>query len=176
MFNDYTSIGSPSHQESPYEFKVHAIEAAWKFDPIVFWLDSSMVRVGDLTIAEEIIKTEGYLFQEAGHYVRDWTQDETLKYFGLTRQTDYLMFSAGMLGLNKNNELAVRWFEKWKQSALDGHFRGPWSSHRHDMSCGSIIAEQLGMKYKRGGSLMAYLGPGYAEPEKNIIFTCQGMA
>ena len=35
MLNDYVSIGSPPHRESPYQFKVHAIESAMKLDPVV---------------------------------------------------------------------------------------------------------------------------------------------
>lgn len=175
MLSDYLSIGSPSHSESPYAFKLHAIEEAWKFDDIILWADSSMKLVGDLSKIENIIKEEGYFFQEAGHYVRDWSTDETLKYFGLTRETNYLMFIAGLVGLNKNNPLAMQFFSEWKQSEVDGHFRGPWDRHRHDMLCGSVVAEKLGMKYKRGGSYIAYLGPGYSTPEPGIVFTCQGL-
>lgn len=175
MLNDYTAINSPTHQESPYEFKVWAIEAALQLDDVALWADSSMKLVGDLSKIEKIIIEDGYFFQEAGHYVRDWSTDETLKYFGLTRETNYLMFIAGLIGINKNNLLAMQWFKEWKKSAIDGHFRGPWDRHRHDMLCGSIVAEELGMKYKRGGSFIAYLGPGYSDPEPGIVFTCQGL-
>lgn len=175
MLSDYTAIGSPTHSESPYAFKLYAIEAAFEMDDIVLWADSSMKLVGDLSRIENIIKEEGYFFQEAGHYVRDWSTDETLKYFGLTRETNYLMFIAGLVGLNKNNPLAMQFFKEWKQSEADGHFRGPWDRHRHDMLCGSVVAEKLGMKYKRGGSYIAYTGPGYSAPEKDIVFTCQGL-
>lgn len=175
MFDNYVTIDSPTHSASPYQFKVHSIEAALELDDIVLWADSSMKLVGDLSKIEKIIIEEGYFFQEAGHFVRDWSTDETLKYFGLTRKTNYLMFIAGLIGVNKNNRIAMQWFKEWKQSAIDGHFRGPWDRHRHDMLCGSVIAEKLGMKYKRGGSFIAYLGPGYSDPEPGIVFTCQGL-
>jgi hypothetical protein len=61
------------------------------------------------------------------------------------------------------------------QSEKDGHFKGPWDRHRHDMVCGSILAEKHGMKYQRGGSYIAYIGPGYQPPEPGIVFTCQGI-
>jgi hypothetical protein len=175
MLNDYVSIGSPSHQESPYAFKLYAIEAAFELDDIVLWADSSMKLVGDLLKIEKIIKSDGYFLQEAGHYVRDWSTDETLKYFGLTRETNYLMFIAGLVGLDKNNSLAMQFFNDWKTSEKDGHFKGPWNLHRHDMTCGSIVAEKLNMKYQKGGEYVAYVGPGYSTPNKDVVFTCQGL-
>ncbi|MES1222925.1 MAG: hypothetical protein ABUT20_45960 [Bacteroidota bacterium] len=175
LFDKYQAIGSPSHQESPYEFKIHAIEKAFERDNIVLWCDASMYCVGDLSIIENIIKQDGYFMSEAGHYVRDWCKPETLQYFGITKETDFIMFSAGFLGLDKTNGTAMEWFAKWKQSALDGHFKGDWSNHRHDMTCGSIIAQQMGMKFQRGGQHMSYIGPGYSTPEPNSVFHLQGM-
>jgi hypothetical protein len=175
MLSDYVSLGSPDHSDSPYAFKCYAIESALNYDDIVIWADSSMKLVGDLSKIETIIKEDGYFFQEAGHYVRDWCMPETMKYFGLTKETNYLMFIAGLIGINKNNPLAMQWFKEWKQSEKDGHFKGPWDRHRHDMVCGSILAEKHGMKYQRGGSYIAYIGPGYQPPEPGIVFTCQGI-
>lgn len=177
MFDDYTAIGSPTHQESPYEFKVHAIEEASKFDPVVLWLDSSIWLVGDLGKIEDIILSRGYFMEEAGHWVRDWCKPETKEYFGLTEEElkVFNMFSAGLLGLDFNNPNARSWFDQWKQSAVDGHFRGDWSNHRHDMTCGSIIAQRMGFKYERGGSHMAYIGPGYSKPEPGVVFHLQGI-
>lgn len=176
MFDKYESIGSPTHQQSPYQFKIHAIEQALNFDPIVLWVDSSMYRVGDLSKIEEIIKRDGYFMEEAGHYVKDWCKPETRAWFELKPEEDkFIMFSAGLLGLNFNNPDAKLWFAAWKVAALNGHFKGDWSNHRHDMTCGSIIAQRMGFKYQRGGSHMAYIGPGYSEPEKDVIFLLQGI-
>lgn len=175
MLKNYQEIASPTHKQSPYQFKIHAIQRAWQQDNIILWVDSSMYLVGDLSLIENIIKRDGYFMEEAGHYVRDWCNGRTLDYFGITRQTDYLMFSAGLLGLDSNNPLALKFFELWKKAAEDGHFQGDWSTHRHDMTCGSIVASQLGMKYQRGGSHMSYIGPGYSAPEAGSVFHCQGL-
>lgn len=175
MLNDYTSIGSPTHSQSPYEFKVHAIEKAFEFDPVVLWADSSFWLVGDLTKIEDVIKRKGYFMEESGHYCRDWCKPETKKYFRLPDDSPYTMFSAGLLGLDRNNPDAWEWFVHWKLSALDGHFAGSWENHRHDMVCGSIIAQGMGFTYERGGSHMAYIGPGYSEPEKDVCFYLQGL-
>jgi hypothetical protein len=181
MFHDYGFIGSPTHQASPYEFKIHAIEKALLEDDIVLWVDASMYRVGDLGKIETLIQEDGYFMEEAGHYVGRWTNAHTRNYFKLTDQESIqetggmIMFSAGLLGLNLKSEVAMKWFYQWKESALAGCFAGSWEDHRHDMTCGSIIAQRLGMKYQRGGSHLSYVGPGYGRPEEGTVFLCQGM-
>ena len=180
MYDNYQDIGSPTHAESPYEFKIHAIEKALQKDDIVLWCDASMFCVGDLSVIENIIKTDGYFMEEAGHYVGRWTNEHTRKYFNLTEleaeqnEKGLIMFTAGLLGLNQKSEVAMKFFAEWKASALAGCFRGDWADHRHDMTCGSIIAQRLGMKYQGGASHMAYLGPGYGAPPPAMVFYCQG--
>jgi hypothetical protein len=173
IFNDYQP-GWPTHQDSPYEFKIHAIREALKLDDIVLWADSSMFRVGDLSAIETIIKKEGYFMEEAGHYVDNWCNDHTRKYFNLT-EPGFIMFSAGLLGLNKNFPPAMDFLDQWEASAKAGCFRGSWEDHRHDMTCASIIASRLGFKYQRGGTYLAYIGPGYSTPKDTVVFHCQGM-
>lgn len=181
MLSDYTSINSPTHQESPYEFKCHAIKEASKFDRVVLWMDASMYVRGDLGKIEQIIIDEGYFFEEAGHYVGRWTNDFTKKYFNLTEEETkqgpggMLMFSAGLLGINFNFTRSRIFFDTWLQAAKDGCFKGDWSNHRHDMTVASIIAEKLGMKYQRGGSHLSYVGPGYSQPEPGSVVYCQGI-
>lgn len=177
MLNDYTVINSPTHQQSPYEFKIHAIEKAYGFDQIVLYCDASMYAVGDLSKIEAIIKNKGYFMQEAGHWVRDWCKPKTKEWFDLKPEEEatFKMFSPGLLGLDFNNPDAQLWFSAWKISALNGHFKGSWTNHRHDMTCGSIIAQRMGFEYERGGSLMAYIGPGYAEPEPGVVVYAQGI-
>jgi hypothetical protein len=181
MLSDYVSIGSPTHAESPYEFKCHAIEKASKLDPVVLWMDSSMYVKGDLSKIEKIILEDGYFMEEAGHYVGRWTNDFTKKYFNLSEEEikqdtgGMIMFSAGLLGLNFNFTQSRIFFSSWLQAAKDGCFRGDWSDHRHDMSVASIIAEKIGMKYQRGGSHLSYVGPGYSKPEVGSVVYCQGI-
>src|SRR5688572_21376276 len=99
MLSDYTSINSPTHSESPYEFKVHAIEKAFEFDDIVLWMDASMYVHGDMSKIEKIIQEEGYFMEEAGHYVKTWCNDHCKKVMNFNQfgdEEDYLMFSAGL--------------------------------------------------------------------------------
>lgn len=174
MIREYLP-GWRKHNESPYEFKINAIEKAFEMDDVVLWVDSSMYLIGDLSKIETIIKTDGYFMEEAGHYVNTWCNAHTREYFKLTHEENYIMFSAGLLGLDQSSTIAMDFFNQWKASALSGCFRGDWKDHRHDMTCGSIIAQRLGMKYQRGGSHMAYIGPGYSKPEAGVVFYLQGI-
>lgn len=173
--NNYKEIDSPTHENSPYNFKIGTIKKAAQIDPVVLWCDSSMYLKGDIKLIQNIIERDGYFMEEAGHYVKDWCDEPTLKYFGIDRSTDFLMFSAGLLGLDFNSVIAKEFFELWERAAHDGHFRGSWKTHRHDMTCGSIIASQLGMKYQTGGTHLAYIGAGYNTPKDGVVFYCQGM-
>jgi len=176
-FSKYEEIGSPTHGESPYQFKIHAIEKGLEVDPIVLWCDASLWRVGDLGKIEAIIKEKGYFMEEAGHWVRDWCKPETKEWFSLTQDelSRFNMFSAGLLGLDFNNPDALSWFTAWRVSAQAGHFKGSYSNHRHDMTCGSIIAQRMGFTYQRGGSHLSYIGNGYARPEEGTVFHLQGI-
>lgn len=180
MLDSYEAIDSPSHSVSPYEFKCHAIKAALELDPIVLWMDASMYRVGDMSKIENIIINQGWFFEEAGHWVGSWTNQFSRDYMKLTEEESKVpgglfMFSAGLLGLNRNNETAMTFLEQWTQAAKAGCFRGDWKDHRHDMSIGSIIAQRLGMRYERGGSHLSYIGPGYSQPESGSVIYCQGV-
>lgn len=180
-FQNYSDIGSPTHQESPYEFKLWAIDKAFEKDNIVLWVDSSMYRVGDLNKIQTIIARDGYFMEEAGHWVGKWTNAHAREYFKLTDEEaknetgGITMFSAGLLGLNLKSELAMQFFYEWKESAKAGCFKGDWKDHRHDMTCASIVASRLGMKYQTGGSHLAYIGPGYSQPQNGVVFHCQGV-
>jgi hypothetical protein len=181
MINNYSEIGSPTHQQSPYEFKIHAIDKALEHDDIVLWVDSSAWLVGDLKVIENIIKTDGFFGSEAGHYAGRWTNQHTRNYFKVTaeemQQNEHgiKLFSAGLLGINLKSEKAMQFFYEWRESAKAGCFRGDWQDHRHDMTCASIIASRLGFKYQRGGQHMSYIGPGFGEPETDSVFYFQGL-
>lgn len=181
IYKNYQEIGSPSHKESPYQFKIHAIEKASKLDRVVLWCDSSLWLVGDLSKIEDIILRDGFFGSEAGHYVGRWTNDFTKQYFQLTSDelhqgdTGMIMFSAGLLGLDFSNPVGIEFFRRWKASALAGCFKGSFENHRHDMSCASIIAQRMGLKFQRGGQHLSYIGDGYTTPEPDSVFHLQGL-
>lgn len=173
-FTNEQSIGSPSHESNPYAFKIYAIEEARRrgFTQIL-WLDSSIIFVKNAKPIFDWVEEKGYFFEEAGHWVGSWCNDRTLEYFNISREEAMKMpmFSAGFTGLDFSNPIAIEFFNKWKQSMLDGQFIGDWSNHRHDMTCASIIANQMDMvkNYSSGGQYFAYIGGGYTEPKDSVI-------
>lgn len=181
MLSDYTSIGSPTHSESPYAFKLYAIEAAWKFDPIALWMDASMYVKGDLSKIEKIIIQDGLFAEEGGHYAGRWTNQFTRDYFKVTDEEMFqgpggiTLFSAGLLGIDRDNPKAYEFFTQLKAAGEAGCFKGSWLDHRHEMTSASIIATRMGFKYQRGGSHLSYLGPGYSQPEPTSVVMCQGV-
>jgi len=98
------------------------------------------------------------------------------------------LFSAGFMSLDRTSPMAMEFFYQWKKSMEAGMFIGDWSNvnktesqdarcqgHRHDLSCASIIAYQLGMQLESGGTYMAYIGDVYGEPNKTVIFHAKGI-
>jgi hypothetical protein len=174
------SVGSPYHQNNPYAFKLYAIEYARQmgFDKIL-WVDASVVFVKHSKPIFDWIENKGFFFEEAGHLVGTWCNDRTLEYFGISRDeaNQMPMFSAGFTGLDFANPIAVEFFDKWKQSMLDGQFLGEWSNHRHDMTCASIIANKMGLlkDYSSGGNYFAYVGSGYGEQKESVICNLLGV-
>jgi len=174
------AVGSPSHEKNPYAFKIYAIEDAYKMGfTKVLWLDSSIVFVKNSKPIFDWIDEKGFFFEEAGHWTGSWSNDRTLDYFKITREEAMTMpmFSAGFTGLDLNNPITMEFFQRWKQSMLDGQFVGEWSNHRHDMTCASIIANQMGLhkQYSGGGNYFAYIGGGYSQPKSSVICYLQGL-
>lgn len=178
-YTDEKQVGAPKHSENMYAFKIYAIDAvrAMGYTQIL-WLDSSVYAVANVQPVFDVIEQEGYIMQEAGHYVGDWCNERTLRYFGITREeaNKMLMYgNAGFLGLNFDNDLAAEFFKGWKIAMEDGQFIGDWSDHRHDMTCGSIIANDLGMKYKKGDEWLQYAGIYDKIANDTIIFKAAGL-
>lgn len=150
----------PPHDHTPYGMKVKAIEWAINegYDRIM-WLDSSVWAIRYPKNHFDAIAQQGYYMVDSGWVCDQWTNDNCLNYFGLTRDKagDIPMISAGILGLSMRHEIAREFFAQWKNAMNAGAFRGSWTAdpnegsgdryrgHRHDQSCASIIAHRLGM-------------------------------
>jgi hypothetical protein len=173
-FTSESEVGAPFHGENPYAFKVYAIEKVRDMGYTqVLWLDASCYAVKNVSPIFDWIKENGIFMEAAGHWTGSWSNDSTLGYFGITREQamQMPMFSAGFLGFDFEQEVSKEFFQKWKNAMLSGCFKGEWSNHRHDMTCGSIIACQMGLDkiYSEGGNYLAYRGEGYAEPKESVL-------
>lgn len=183
---DESSVGAPYHflngkPHNPYAFKVYCFRKALKAGyRKILYLDSSVFAVRNVQPAFDIIDRDGYLMQEAGHYLKNWINDDALQYFGISRSAldGVIMYgNAGLLGLDFNTEIARTFFEKWEKSMQAGMFKGSWDDHRHDMACGSMIAWLMYMdkKYVKGDQLLEYAH--WDAPIKNdsIVFKAAGL-
>ena len=181
LANDTSILNCEPHKTNPYAFKIAAIDRAidvFKADQVI-WVDSSMVAVKNPAPVINRLSEIGVFMEESGHYVSDWCNNFTLNYFGITRAqaSEMTMFSAGFTGIDFTTEIGCKFFNRWKESMQAGCFKGDWSNHRHDMSAGSIIANQMGLRqhYSTGGTFLAYVGPGYAKPKESAVFHLIGL-
>ena len=186
------SIGAPLHSENPYAFKIYAwYEAIRQGYTHILWLDSSCFAIKNTKPIFDKIDQQGYIMQEAGHLAGTWTNDNALAYFGISRDQAMKMpcyGNAGFLGLKINDPWPNHFFTTWAHSMDAGMFKGAWTNedhsqspderckgHRHDMSCGSIIANDLGMKYESGQSWLQYGGVFDEVLNDSIIIKAQGL-
>lgn len=185
-FDDHRNFGSPPHGEVPYAFKTFALKYCMDkgYDAAIF-ADSSIFAVKPWKPVVDILMDQGYYVEEAGHLAGTWTKDSALERLGIDRDAAMKipMFSAGFTCLNFRNKIAVDFLERWHSFACDGDsFKGTWGNengqmskdprckgHRHDMSIGSIVAWQMGMKLGSGGHFLAYIGKGYGAPQETVI-------
>jgi hypothetical protein len=78
--------------------------------------------------------------------------------------------------------------DMWEQSMNAGCFKGAWNNgnlsesederckgHRHDMTCGSIIANKLGMVYQSGNEILQYKEQKEPAMNDTIIFGGHGI-
>jgi hypothetical protein len=179
LFTHEFEVESPLHAENPYAFKIYCIERMRQMGyDLVLWLDASCYPIKNVQPIFDWIEEKGFFMEEAGHWAGRWTNDETLAYFNITREeaNKIPLYSAGFTGINFQNETGVKYFELWKKAMHDGYFKGSWENHRHDMTCGSIIAYQMGITkdFSSGGNYFAYIGEAYGTPKDSVIFYVAG--
>lgn len=174
------SVGAPKHSDNPYAFKIYAIEHARKMGyNQILWLDASVYPVKDITPVFDWISRNGVFLEEAGHWVGSWCPESVLKYFFISKEEAMKMpmFAAGYCGFDFRCADTIYFFELWKQAMIDGMFKGSWEEHRHDMTCGSILAHELGLteKYSPGGQFFAYIGEVFGEPKETVVCHLRGL-
>jgi hypothetical protein len=188
-FINENSVGSPLHSEVPFAFKIHCVQkAADAGYEKVLWLDSSCYAIQNTRPIFDEIEKDGFIFQDAGHYLRTWTNDRTLEYFGIAPDEAMgikMIGNAGFLGFNLSNPKGTELFQRWKQAMLDGQFNNSpvpcaderFREHRWDMSCSSAIVYKMGLSHlmKRGDEWLQYAGPFDRVLNETIVLKAQGM-
>lgn len=183
--------GCPTHQEVPYGFKPHLIEAARQQGyEVVLWLDASMMAIRHPAPVFEHILVHGHLFEATWEDVSrqpwklgQWSTDAFLVHHGVTRDEamQIPLFSAGFTGLDLRRERSQEFLRQWLALSGDGiSFHGPWydkgadpryQGHRHDMSAGALLAHRMGMEVTRP----RFMDYAVAVPMATACFVCCGM-
>lgn len=178
-FNSESEVLSPLHKDNPYAFKIYAISSLREmgYDQIL-WLDASVFPVKNVEPVFDWLTEKGIFLEEAGHYAGTWSPQYVLDYFGITKEQamQMPMFAAGYCGFDFRNPISIEFFAEWKESMLNGMFKGGWDVTRHDMTCGSIIANKQGLLplFSSGGQFFAYIGESYGEPKESVCFHLKG--
>jgi hypothetical protein len=176
--NEFQINGCPKHSVNPYAFKPYAfIQAMSKDYDVVFWMDASCYLIKDIQPILDIVERDGYFMHEAGHWAGTWSNDNSLSYFGLTREEAMKipMFTAGCFGLNLKSEIGLKFLSQWLDAANAGVFKGSHTDHRHDMTCGSIIANRLEMKFQFGQDYLQYGAPETPVNNETVTIKLQGI-
>lgn len=162
-FNSFAEIGSPTHAESPYAFKLYSLEAARKrgYD-IVIWCDSPnrLVRPIEPWIVE--IEQRGVYLQRDGWMIGQWANDKALATFGLTRDEALKLPNTYgcIMAFDFRNPVTHTFLRRLRECSDAGLFRGKWKNsektesqderclgHRHDQTCAELVANELGIEH-----------------------------
>lgn len=179
-FKSESEVAAPPHSDNPYAFKIYAIETVRNlgYDQIL-WLDASVYAVKPIQPVFDWLDKNEVFMEEAGHWAGTWSPDYVLNYFKITKEQAMKMpmFSAGFTGIDFRTFTGQEFFIRWQNAMQEGMFKGSWSNHRHDLTCASIIANQMGLvdRYSPGGQFFAYVGPGYREPKESAVFHLKGV-
>lgn len=159
VFHDVADIGSPPHSQSPYSFKVYAVQRVRSLGyETIFWCDSVIRLCRSIETLLPKLRDVGVYIQRDGHKVGTWANDRALEYFGVTRDEAMEMDAAYacILAFDFRNPITNEFFARWKRASEDGIFRGAWTNnaktesqddrckgHRHDQTCVELIARAL---------------------------------
>lgn len=180
---------SPTHQEVPYAFKLHALaEARRQGYDCALWLDCSIWAVKPVEPIFEIIEKQGYALWDASWQLGQWCHDSGLAKFGISRDNAMKMelVIGGAVGINFNYLPARVLFEDWFECSTDGFsFLGPWRNercemgtdprilgHRHDMPSLTYYARSSGLNTFKAAHLFQY----WTDPLlPETVLACHGM-
>ncbi len=184
--------GSPSHEDVPYAFKVHALElAARQGHDSVLWCDSSVWFVRRPDEIFDIAGEHGCYAHEVldGHKLGTWCSDATLALLGLSREEAFgvPLVYGGFYALDLRRTAGKMLLWNLSKRARDGSFCGAWTNkhgevssdprvrgHRHDQSVLSALMYQRRVPLdKPPGHFVMDAHEGRTE---KTVAVCRGLA
>ena len=175
-FTHHTQLKCPSHQEVPYAFKVHAIDAARRRGyEMVFYGDASIYLVNSWKPIRQHILDWGYYLEATEHNLGTWCSDAALRQMQINREDAFSIptIVAGCVGFDFRTSMANKILDDWLALAKDGvTFHGNWHNndrlvssdlrvrgHRHDQSALSGLAHKLKLKLLPFETFIFYATP-----------------
>lgn len=159
IFHDFAEIGSPTHGQSPYSFKVYAVQKVRSLGyDVIFWCDSVIRMCRSIDTLLPKVRQVGVYLQWDGHKVGTWANDRALEYFGVTRDEAMTMDAAYacVMAFDFAHPVTQEFLARWRKASDDGIFRGNWRNdtktesqderckgHRHDQTCAELISHVL---------------------------------
>lgn len=143
------------NKSNGYNVKPSAMYEASKSHSQLLWLDCSCWVVKDLQPIWDAIEKDGYYFIHSGFNCAQYCNDESLEYFGVTRDEaeKIPMIYSICFGLDLEQQIGGDISYHFLQAADNNIFDNGSGSqdprfiaHRHDQSVLSLIAHQLGCK------------------------------
>lgn len=194
QFRNFQEINSPDHSEIPYAFKPYAInEIKKKGFEIVVWMDSPIYAIKEINKFIDYIRLNGFIFfDNIGFTIADFTSDECLNNFSITREDSFKhpMIMACLMGFNFKNEKSTKLFNNYfNVTNIKGCYEGDWTNeanqvskdnrvkgHRHDQSVMSILLAKEKIKPLHPHStFFAYFGnPGHLPHAESVCLLSQG--
>lgn len=140
FYDDFTVVGSPTHTESPYAFKVQALwNARQRGCDMGLYIDASGYLSKPLDAVWDIISREGFFVErlEDKHKLGIWCSDTCLANVGIDRETAMGIpaLVSGVVGFDFKNPHACELLDQWLFFAKDGSsFQGAWVNDRQQVS------------------------------------------
>jgi hypothetical protein len=160
----------------------YAIDQGYKK---IIWMDCSAWAIKDPQPILDIINTDGYYFQRSGYNCAQTCNDNSLRYFGITRDRaeKFDDTSTAVFGVHMDNPLGSEFIERWIESCRAGVFNGSrlhdnqsqdprFLFHRQDQSAASLLIGLMHLKQYNLGELVTYYSP---EMSESIVVALRGM-
>lgn len=173
-FSDPAEIGSLTHAENPYAFKVYAIDHVRKLGyRYVIWCDSVLQLQKPIEPLLPEITARGVYLAKDGWACGTWANDRALHAFGMTRDDAMNITSiwACFMAFDFAVPVAEEFLRQWKRACDAGLFHGLHSNddktesedprcrgHRHDQTCAELVAYMVGIS---PGPHVLSPNPGY---------------
>jgi hypothetical protein len=189
MVAPVADLPGPPHGDAPYAFKYWALQEARKagYD-LAVWCDSSVRFIGPPDLLHGAALPTGFWAVEMVMCrVGGWCSDAALEGLGLSRAeaNKTPMAAATCFSVDMRQPPARELLRKLRKAAKDGLFLGDWTNergqvssdpgvkgHRHDQSCLSVFARQLGLPLDKGAYLFGFEN---AWTRENSVAVAAGM-